>query len=96
MDSLKDIIMTYIKVEYDRTKWPYFTKAQLLNMFGNIEAEIRELIDEMQIYLREGVNGDLIVYRQGEELTEKLKINNSINSKKHGKRNKRPIQKSQH
>ncbi len=54
-------ILPYLQSEYKKNPFPFFTKIELINMFGaSAKEELNELKQNGSIRKRKGINGDLV------------------------------------
>lgn len=87
----KEKILSFIREEYTRTKWPYTYKQKIKKQIdGEIEKALLEMKNEGMIDFEVGIHGTLVVYEEGRKETERLSINKSLNRHTHGKHSKNP------
>ncbi len=54
-------ILPYLQSEYKKNPFPFFTKVELINMFGkDSKDELNQLKRDGSIRKRKGINGDLV------------------------------------
>jgi len=54
-------VLSYMKKEYSRTKWPYFNSMKIVSMFGEEgRKELNELKENGIIKRRAGANAPLV------------------------------------
>ena len=55
------MIIPYLQSEYKKNPFPFFTKVELINMFGpGSKDELNQLKQDGSIRKRMGINGDLV------------------------------------